>query len=78
MTNWFHRKRNGKAKPCTKCGRGTVRTSRLCRECEREERQRSIDAQRGFSVELAGYVHVPSILTPPNVVGDGVTGTPQD
>ena len=62
MTNWFHRKHAAKAKACTECGKATVRTSGLCRDCEREEQQRSADAQRGFSIELSEYVRVPIML----------------
>jgi len=57
------------------CGKTTVRKSRLCLECEREEERRSIDAQRGFSVDLAGYVRVPQVPSMPFAAEDAA-GTP--
>ena len=76
MTNWFHRKHAAKA--CTECGGDTVRTSGLCQVCEREDARRSIDAQRGFSIELGEYVRIPRIPSFPHSVDDAHGGALQE
>jgi len=78
MRLWFHTKRLNGKDTCTECGRKTRRANRLCAACEREREQRSIDAQRGFSVELAGYVPVPRVAIPADSVGDAAGSTLQD
>lgn len=78
MRLWFRRKRLNGSKTCTECGRPTARASRICRSCELELERRSLDAQRGFSVDLAGYVRVPNVAMPSDTVGDAAGGTLHD
>lgn len=78
MKLWFRRKRISHQKVCTECGKPTARESRMCLACEREAARRDLDAQRGFSVDLAGYVHVPPVLMPPDAAGDGAGGPLHD